>query len=94
MEILRWLTHYWGLVVYLLIYKVSELVRHVVASTFISVGQHGLTALHLATASDDSEIVQKLLNHPDIDPNIANKSGLTAIKLATIRGKTKALKVS
>ena len=61
---------------------------------FISVDEHGLTALHFATASDNSEIVQKLLNHPDIDPNIANKSGLTAIKLATIRGKTKALKVS
>merc|ERR1719357_1031228 len=42
--------------------------------------EHSLTALHLATASDDSEIVQKLLNHPDIDPNISNRSGLTALK--------------
>ena len=70
------------------------IVPHVLASTFISVDEHGLTALHFATTIDNSEIVQKLLNHPDIDPNISNKSGLTAIKQATIRGKIKALKVN
>ena len=77
----------------MLIYRVRDLVSYVLALTFLSVDEHGLTALHFATAIDNSEIVQKLLNHPDIDPNISNKSGLTAIKQAAIRGKTKALKV-
>jgi len=35
--------------------------------------EHGLTALHFATTIDDAEIVQALLNHDDIQPNIEDK---------------------
>ena len=78
---------------YLLIYKVSDLLPHVLASTLISVDEHGLTALHLATASNDYEIVQKLLDHEDIQPNIEDKKGFTPVMSATFKGKTDALKV-
>ena len=37
---------------------------------FIPVDVHGLTALHSATLTDNSDLVQKLLDHDDIQPNI------------------------
>merc|ERR1719357_1696215 len=38
---------------------------------------HGLTALHSATLTDNSDLVQKLLDHEDIQPNIEDKKGFT-----------------
>ena len=59
-----------------------------------STDKHGLTALHIGTANDEPEIVRMLLAHPDIDPGLENKTGLTPLKMATLRGKTEALKVT
>ena len=53
----------------------------------------GLTALHLAIANDDPKLTERLLSHPSIDANPKNKIGLTPVRMATIRGKTKALGV-
>ena len=58
------------------------------------VDKFGQTALHLATAGDFAEVVQKLLSHPKINPNIKNKDELTPVMLASIKGKEKALKVT
>jgi ankyrin repeat protein len=51
------------------------------------------TALHIATANDDPEMVRKLLRHPNTDLNPISKIGLTPLMLALKRGKSKALQV-
>jgi len=54
---------------------------------------HGLTALHFATLTDNADLVQKLLDHDDIQPNIEDKKGFTPVMAASIKGKTNSLKV-
>ena len=61
---------------------------------FIPVDVHGLTALHSATLTDNSDLVQKLLDHEDIQPNIEDKKGFTPVMSASFKGKTNALKVT
>ena len=51
------------------------------------------TALHMATANDDPEIVRKLLSHLNINTNPISKMGLTPVMLATRKGKINALEV-
>ena len=54
---------------------------------------HGLTALHFATLTDNADLVQKLLDHDDIQPNIKDKKVFTPVMSASIKGRTNALKV-
>ena len=60
---------------------------------FFPIDVHGLTALHFATITDNSDLVQKLLDQDDIQPNIEDKKGFTPVMFATFKGKTNALKV-
>ena len=96
MGILRWWTSYWGQVGYLLIYKVRIISLSHVWSIILSipVDAHGLTALHFATLTDNPDLVQKLLDHEDIQPNIEDKKGSTPVMSASFKGKTNALKVT
>ena len=95
MGILRWWTSYWGQVGYLLIYKVRIIpLSHVWAKLSILVDVHGLTALHFATFTDNSDLVQKLLDHDDIQSNIEDDKGFTPVMSASFKGKTNALKVT
>jgi len=54
---------------------------------------YGLTALHFATLTDNADLVRKLLDHDDIQPNIEDKKGFTPVMLASLKGKTNSLKV-
>ena len=57
--------------------------------------QDGNTALHVAAREDKASCVRVLLSHPDIDINIKNKEGRTAITYAgfTSLGVFKEMKV-
>ena len=60
----------------------------------IPVDVHGLTALHFASITDNPDLVQKLLDHEDIQPNIKDKKGFTPVMSASFKGKTNSLKVT
>jgi len=51
------------------------------------------TPLHIATGTDQPEIVRKLLSHKDIDVNPRSCKDLTPILMATRNGKIRALEV-
>ena len=56
--------------------------------------KYDFTALHVATANNQPEIVRKLLAHPDIEVNLkGGKNKLTPVMMATRRGKMQALEV-
>jgi hypothetical protein len=57
------------------------------------IDKNGHTALHIGTANDQTEIVRRLLHHPDIEVNPVSNKGLTPIIMATKRGKIQALEV-
>lgn len=48
----------------------------------------GYAALHLATEFNSLPILQQLLLHPSVDPNIKTRTGLTALHIAVKRGRS------
>ena len=44
---------------------------------------NGRTALHVACESGNSEVVKALLNHPDINFNLADEKGNIPLQVAT-----------
>ena len=54
---------------------------------------YGSTALYCASFSGHTEIVQLLLNHPDIKVNITNRDGRTPLKIASEEGHTQIMEL-
>ena len=71
--------------------KNTEMLKFLLAQNVIDINKQnstGDTALHFAAYSGDYGGVQLLLNQPNIDKSLTNKSNHTAYELAVIRQRT------
>lgn len=56
-------------------------------------GNDGSTQLHVAIKNNHLEVLEMLLNHDDIDPNVQDKNGYTPLHLAIENGNLDAVKM-